>query len=222
MKASNCSTWVYGLGSLFLLLAVVAFVSAPLQDSDAASDTRGAFLQRTPPPTATEAGTPNLTATLYFTQTQTAVARTATAAATQTAIAATQTAAWNTAVAQTATFAARTATSAAQTSAARTAAAQTATAAAQTALPATQTALAATQTALAQTATATVAQPTITPFYTITPLGGGTIVTAAPTITPTSSSALPATGLPLTWIVLGGALVLIAVGARYLRASSGR
>lgn len=71
------------------------------------------------------------------------------------------------------------------------------------------------------TPTAT-SQPTITPVATITPLvSGGTVVTAAPTITPIGSSALPATGLPLTWIAVAGVLILIAVGARYLRQSSG-
>jgi hypothetical protein len=217
MKTSHGSAFIYGLGLLTLLMAGVAFVNVPLQEASAPAEARGAFLQRTPPPTLTEAATPNLTATLYFTQTQTAVAQTATAAATQTAGAATQTAARSTALAQTATAARQT--SLAQTATA--AAAQTAIAAAQTA--AAQTAAAQTATALVRTSTATPTSPTATPLYTITPLiSGGTVVTTAPTVTPSVSGALPTTGLPLTWVILGGVLILLAVGARYLRESSGR
>ena len=125
MKTSHGSAFIYGLGLLTLLMAGVAFVNVPLQEASAPAEARGAFLQRTPPPTLTEAATPNLTATLYFTQTQTAVAQTAT-------VAATQTAARQTALAQTATAAATqtAAVAATQTAARQTAIAQTATAAA--------------------------------------------------------------------------------------------
>jgi hypothetical protein len=48
----------------------------------------------------------------------------------------------------------------------------------------------------------------------------GAVATSLPTSTPLPSGALPSTGLPLTWVVAVIALVLIAVGARYVRQSS--
>jgi len=211
MQASRISKFIYGLGLLALVVAGVAFVNAPMQTNIAPLANQPVLQGRTPPPTATDSGTPNLTATLQFTQTQTAVAQTATALArTQTSVAQTATSAAQTTTAgQTATALART----------QTAAAQNATA---TALAATQTALAATQTVLARTATSTMtAVPTGTLVYTITPLSGGVVV-ATITSVPTPTSALPSTGLPLAWVIVAGVLILIAVGARHLRQSADR
>lgn len=210
MNASKSSAFIYGLGLMVLVLAGVAFADLPVQEN---VRIESAFLQRTPPPTLTPAATPDLTATLFFTQTQTAIAQTATAAATQTAVAGTQTAvAAATQTAARATSLAQTATAAAM----QTIIAQTATAAARTAIA--QTATAQARTPTVSVPTATVPPPT-TPLVTITPLiSGGTPV---PTVTPPPSS-LPSTGLPLSWLVVGGVLMLIAVGARYLRGSSQR
>jgi uncharacterized repeat protein (TIGR02543 family) len=61
--------------------------------------------------------------------------------------------------------------------------------------------------------------PTVTPVATITPLSGGVVATVA--VAPTPTSALPSTGAsPLIWIAAGIVLVLIVIGARYLRQSS--
>lgn len=196
MKAStHASAFIYGLGLITLVVASVGFADLPTRESVRTDSA----LQRTPPPTLTPVVTPDLTATLFFTQTQTAVAQTATAAATQTAVvAATQTAARGTALAQTATAAVM-----------QTIIAQTATSAARTAVA---------QTATARARTPTVPPPTATPLFTITPLvsGGG----AMATVTPLPPSALPATGSPLSWLIVSGVLILIALGARYLRGSA--
>jgi len=62
-------------------------------------------------------------------------------------------------------------------------------------------------------------EPPVTPLFTITPLVGGVVPTVTPL--PTPSSGLPSTGAsPLGWLAAGIVLVLIVLGARYMRRSS--
>lgn len=71
--------------------------------------------------------------------------------------------------------------------------------------------------AASSSTTSSSAASSVQVLATITPLLGG-VATVTPTPRPTS--ALPSTGLPLTWLIVGVVLVLIVVGARYLRQNS--
>jgi hypothetical protein len=71
--------------------------------------------------------------------------------------------------------------------------------------------------AASSSTTSSSAASSVQVLATITPLLSG-VATVTPTPRPTS--ALPSTGLPLTWLIVGVVLVLIVVGARYLRQNS--